>query len=137
MFGRKDRRMPESTDGENPGVQGGSVVLDIGGDIGALIVYLPDSFARTEIYISVADGSEPFTHTGVHPRGAPNGPLHQTAVYPELTTGDYQLWHPVDASTLGPVVHIEGGAVAELSLLDVADLVGAAPVHPHEHLHTH
>ncbi len=129
------RGSPHAGAGENAEVQGGSVVLDIGGDIGALIVYLPDSFARTEIYISVADGSKPFTHTGVHPRGAPNGPLHQTAVYPELTTGDYQLWHPVDASALGPVVYIEGGAVAELSLLDVAGLVGAAPAHPHEHSH--
>lgn len=133
--------MPETTDGgsgENPGVQGGSVVLDIGGDIGALIVYLPESFARTEIYISVADGSKPFTHTGVHPRGAPNGPLHQTAVYPELTTGDYQLWHPADASPLGPAVHVQGGAVAELNLLDLAsEPVGAAAGHSHSGGHSH
>ncbi len=126
---------------ENPHVQGGSLVLDIGGDIGALIAYLPESFAGTEVYISVADGSEPFTHTGVHPRGA-GGTLRQTAVYPELTTGDYQLWHPADASPLGEPVHVEGGAVAELNLIGrVADVTTAPTGHTHSHgdghLHTH
>ncbi len=119
---------------ENPPVQGGSVVLDIGGDVGALIAFLPESFAGTEVYISVADGSDPFTHTGVHRRSNPNGEARLTAVYPELTTGDYQLWHPADASALGPVVHVEGGAVAELNLLDLAaEMVSVATGHSHSH----
>ncbi len=124
---------------ENPHVQGGSLVLDIGGDIGALIAYLPESFAGTEVYISVADGSEPFTHTGVHPRGT-GGTLRQTAVYPELTTGDYQLWHPADASPLGEPVHVDGGAVAELDLIGrVAEVTTAPTAHSHGdgHSHTH
>jgi len=103
--------MPDSTSAagatKSSQVQGGSVVLDIGGDIGALIVYLPDSFAGSEIEIGVA-GSEPFTHTGVHRRSV-GGNSTLTAVYPELTTGDYQLWHPGDGSPLGPTVRIEGG----------------------------
>ncbi len=41
-------------------------MLDIGGDVGALVVYLPDSFAGTEIEIGWSDSDEPFTHTGVH-----------------------------------------------------------------------
>lgn len=135
--------MPGSTMGgnENAGVQGGSVVLDIGGDIGALIVYLPDSFAGTEIDISAADGSVPFTHTGVHERVAPNGNRRLTAVYPELTTGDYQLWQPNDGGVpLGPVVRVDGGAVAELDLRELAEV--AAPsthghAHRHEHVHSH
>jgi len=59
--------MPGSTEGgvtESARVQGGPVVLDIGGDIGALIVYLPDSFAGSEIEIGYADSDKPFTHTG-------------------------------------------------------------------------
>ncbi len=120
--------------GESAAVQGGSVVLDIGGDIGALIAYLPESFAGTEIDISVADGSKPFTHTGVHPRVAPNGNRRLTAVYPELTTGDYQLWHPNDGVPLGPVVHVDGGAVAELDLRELAG-VAAPSAHAHSHAH--
>lgn len=122
--------------GESSGVQGGSVILDIGGDIGALIVYLPDSFAGTEINISVADGSAPFTHTGVHPRSTPNGNHRLTAVYPELMTGDYQLWHPSAEGLLGPVVHVDGGVVAELNLIGL-DVVPADASHGHHHSHAH
>jgi len=133
--------MRNSTDngaGENAGVQGGSVVLDIGGDIGALIVYLPESFQGSEIDVSVADGSAPFTHTGVHPRVAPNGNRRQTAVYPELTTGDYQLWHPVNSKPLGHPVHVEGGSVAELNLVGLAsEPVATDRAAEHSHAHTH
>ncbi len=118
---------------ENPPVQGGSVVLDIGGDVGALIAFLPESFVGTEVYISVADGSDPFTHTGVHARGTGEH-RRQTAIYPQLTTGDYQLWHPADASALGPVVHVQGGAVAELDLLELAaEMVSVDTGHSHAH----
>ncbi len=129
--------MPGSTEGgatESAQVQEGLLVLDIGGDVGALIAFLPGSFAGTEIYISISDGSDPFTHTGVHRRSNPNGEVRLTAVYPELTTGDYQLWHPGDASALGPVVHVEGGAVAELNLLELAaEMVSVETGHSHSH----
>ena len=128
------RGSTDSGSGESSGVRGGPLMLDIGGDVGALLVYLPDSFAGTEIEIGWDDSDEPFTHTGVHPRGA-GGTLHQTAVYPELKTGDYQLWHPTDGSRLGPVVHVEGGAVAELNLLELAP--GPAPTTGHWHGHPH
>ncbi len=123
--------------GENPAVLGGPLMLDIGGDVGALIVYLPDSFAGTEIEIGWSDSDEPFTHTGVHPRG--NGAaLQQTAVYPELKTGDYQLWHPTNGGLLGPAVHVEGGAVAELNLLDLApEGAPTGSAHGHGHGHPH
>ena len=120
---------------ENSGVRGGDLMLDIGGDIGALLVYLPDSFAGTEVEIGYSDSDEPFTHTGVHPRGT--SALKQTAVYPELKTGDYQLWHPTDGSRLGPVVHVEGGAVAELNLLELAPELAPPPHHGHGHPHSH
>ncbi|MEO9222586.1 MAG: hypothetical protein ABI251_12600 [Mycobacteriaceae bacterium] len=125
--------MPETN--ENASVQGGPVVLDIGGDIGALLVFLPESFAGTEIEIGLA-GEMPFTHTGVHPRGEGEN-RRQTAVYPELTTGDYQLRHPGDGSVLGPVVHVEGGALAELDLLELAEMVSVETSHSHSHTHPH
>jgi len=131
------RGSASSGGGENSGVHGGPVMLDIGGDVGALVVYLPDSFAGTEIEIGWSDSDEPFTHTGVHPRGT-GGTLHQTAVYPELKTGDYQLWHPYDASLLGPAVHVEGGAVAELNLLDrPPEPPSGQHHHNHDHGHGH
>jgi len=127
------RGSASSSGGENSGVHGGPVMLDIGGDVGALVVYLPDSFAGTEIEIGWSDSDEPFTHTGVHPLGT-GGTLHQTAVYPELKTGGYQLGHPYDAGLLGPAVHVEGGAVAELNLLDLAP---EPPSGQHNHGHGH
>ena len=130
--------MPETPDRpvESTQVQGGPVVLDIGGDIGALIVFLPERFAGTEIEIGVA-GEKPFTHTGVHPRGEGEH-RRLTAVYPELTTGDYQLQHPGDGSALGPVVHVEGGVLAELDLLELAaGMVSVETGHSHRHTHAH
>jgi len=60
------------------------------------------------------------------------------AVYPELKTGDYQLWHPADASLLGPAVHVEGGAVTELNLLDLApEPLSGQHNHGHGHGHNH
>lgn len=111
----------------------GPVVLDIGGDVGALLVLLPESLEGEEIDISVAGGS-PFAHTGVHLRG-PAGHRRLTAVYPSLTTGDYQLHHPADGSVLGPVVHVEGGSVAQLDLGGWRPEPG--PVVPHRHGHSH
>ena len=126
--------MPETN--ENASVQGGPVVLDIGGDIGALLVLLPETFAGTEIEIGLA-GEKPFTHTGVHLRGEGEH-RRQTAVYPELTTGDYQLRHPGDGSALGPVVHVEGGALAELDLLELAaEVANVGSHHSHGHGHSH
>ncbi len=104
--GTTDARVSKQQCGRKFGVHGGPLMLDIGGDVGALVVYLPDSFAGTEIEIGWSDSDELFTHTGGHPRGT-GGTLHQTAVYPELKTGDYQLWHPTDAAPLGPAVHVE------------------------------
>ncbi len=131
------RGSTSSSVGENAGVHGGPVMLDIGGDVGALVVYLPDSFAGTEIEIGWSGSDEPFTHTGVHPRGT-GETLHQTAVYPELKTGDYQLWHPYDTAPLGPAVHVEGGAVTELNLLELApELVSGQAEHGHHHGHGH
>jgi len=73
----------------------------------------------------------------VHPRGT-GETLHQTAVYPELKTGDYQLWHPADTAPLGPAVHVEGGAVAELNLLDLApEPLSGQHHHNHGHGHGH
>ena len=91
----------------------GFVVLDIGGDVGALIVTCPESLLGEEVEIgpSPVDRSRPAPHVMVlhRPLGDRKVP---TLVYPELTEGAYDLWrkgdHPVQLT-----VEIHGGAVTQ------------------------
>jgi hypothetical protein len=91
----------------------GFVVLDIGGDVGALIVTCPESLLGDEVEIgpSPVDRDRPAPHVMVlhRPQGDVKVP---TLVYPELTEGTYDLWlkgnHPVQLT-----VEIHGGAVTQ------------------------
>ena len=70
----------------------GAVVLDIGGDIGALIVSMPSEMEGIEIEICPA-GSRPaghVPHVAVVGRPTANG-VHHSAVFPELPQGAYDL----------------------------------------------
>ncbi len=87
----------------------GSVVLNVGAGIGALVLYAPADLDGGEIEISPrgAPGA-PRTHSQVRQRRA--GPSVQyAAVYPGLTAGDYTIWR--DATTPLGVVTIHGGHV--------------------------
>ncbi len=105
------------------------VVLDIGGDIGALILYTKPEANGDEIEISPRghsatdelhehhshDGDHAHhshrTHNQVHERNF-NGRVCFAAVYPALQAGEYDLWgegpNPVDQVT------IVGGEVTEV-----------------------
>ncbi|HEV7205811.1 MAG TPA: hypothetical protein VGN18_14470 [Jatrophihabitans sp.] len=90
----------------------GAVLLDIGGDVGALVVRAPASLAGTEIEIRAVDatGARP-THVAVLPRPTGNG-LSHSAVFAELERGTYELCRRPD----GPValrVTITGGEVQQ------------------------
>jgi len=98
-----------------PVPHGGPVLLDIGGDVGALVVHLDDHLAGTEIPIeSVGGPSLDGKHTGVHRRGARGEPEHTVAIFDDLLEGRYTIAAtPADA----PVeVTIVGGQVTELDL---------------------
>lgn len=112
------------------------VVLDIGGDIGALIVYTKPEANGAEIEISPREGRHRHgqvhqghdhthgyqglrdhhghhvhrSHNQVHERNF-NGMVCFAAVYPELRAGEYDLWGegpaPVDRVT------IVGGRITE------------------------
>lgn len=88
-----------------------SLVLDIGGDIGALIIYAGPELSEAEIEIS--PGSDPDTkrsHNQVHARRGQNG-VGYTAVFPSVPKGEYTIWHPD-----GPVkarVTVHGGQITE------------------------
>lgn len=68
----------------------GSVVLDIGGDIGAAIVTAPASLAGVEIEIRRQDASWDGTHVAVRARHLSDGVVH-AALFGSLTQGGYQV----------------------------------------------
>jgi hypothetical protein len=87
------------------------IVLDIGGDIGALIIYTdPDSVGR-EIELSPKDRRTKRVHNQVHERSF-NGMSLFAAVYPDLHAGEYDVWGKEACPTA--TVTITGGAVATL-----------------------
>ena len=87
-----------------------NVVLDIGGDIGALILYTTPEFAGKEIEVSRTGDDAQRTHTDVHERVLGGRTLF-TAVYPSLRAGDYTIWD-LDSNPAGRVTII-GGEVTE------------------------
>ena len=124
---------------ENPHAGQGPVLLDVGGDVGALLVTMPASLEGVEIEIR-PQPSEPEPHLPVHshphlpdhgghstlpdsgdhshlshvevlPRPTPAG-MVSCAVFPELTQGRYELYE----RPCGPVrlrVSITGGEVTQ------------------------
>jgi len=108
-------------------------VLDIGGDIGALILYADADYLDREIEISPLDGDEHEhthedahepdhghehghehghrTHTAIHERRS-GGSITYAGIYPELRAGTYRIW--ADDPSLPDRVTIVGGEVAEV-----------------------
>lgn len=86
----------------------GSVILELGGDIGALILQAPPSLAGREIEISPAGGSR--THSLVRERRTEAG-LSYAAVYPGLPAGEYTVWRD-DGLPAGQVT-ISGGHASQ------------------------
>jgi hypothetical protein len=87
------------------------VVLDIGGNIGALIIYTDAGRDGEEIELSRAEPGAKRFHNQVHERRF-NGQALFAAVYPEIEEGEYHIWGegPEPAET----VLIRGGEIAEL-----------------------
>ena len=94
--------------------RGGPVLLDIGGEIGAVIAHLDDEQEGTELAILSLDDPDwdPHTHTGVW-RRALAGRTVMVAVYPELKAGRYRIVVPA-----GPTREFEvvGGRVTDIDL---------------------
>jgi hypothetical protein len=120
---------------ENPFAGQGAVMLDIGGDIGAVVVTMPPELDGQEIEIrpvgavSVPSAHahahdhphthdhphshehSPWPHVAVLARPTPSGPIH-SLVFGEVLAGRYELYVRPD----GPVrlsVDVVGGAVTE------------------------
>ena len=117
---------------ENPHAGQGAVVLDIGGDVGALVVSAPAALLGAEIEICPAGrrgeppdegrgwwdgqwrhdhhhGRAAWPHVAVLARPGPAG-AEPAAVFPGLREGDYDLWLAPDGET-ALTVTVTGGAV--------------------------
>jgi hypothetical protein len=93
----------------------GLVIVDIGGDMGALVITTPSELAGEEIEIRAAGTGWDGSHTGVWERQGP-GISTTAAVFGSLPAGRYELRikgapgteHP------GPVV-VEGAQVTQVT----------------------
>lgn len=84
------------------------MLLDIGGDHGALVVLAPADLAGAEIEISRQGRARTGSHVAVLARQVGMATLH-AAVFPSLLEGTYELW----AASPEPVlqVDVDGGTV--------------------------
>ncbi len=115
---------------ENPWAGQGAVLLDIGGDVGALMVAMPESTVGLEVEIRPLDGQhvhghhhheheeapahdhahEHLAHVAVVARPVADGSL-PSLVYPELGSGRYELFEKGRPDAVALEVEIVGGAV--------------------------
>ena len=93
----------------------GSVVMELGAGIGALVLYTPPGLDGEEIEISRDDepgapwsGAER-THSQVRPRPLPGETVY-AAVYPGLPAGRYTIWR--DERTPAATATVTGGQVS-------------------------
>ena len=68
----------------------GTVVLDIGGDVGALVVHTSDALDGVEIEIARPGERQAFVHTEVRERRLPEGSVW-AGVFPAVAVGHYTL----------------------------------------------
>jgi hypothetical protein len=89
-----------------------TVVADVGGDVGALVLYTAREMCGVEIDIEPVGHPERRSHVAVRERHVASGTVY-AAFYPSLAAGDYTLLTP---SPDGPrPVTIQGGAVSEIA----------------------
>jgi hypothetical protein len=94
-------------------VQGGAPVIDIGDDIGALVVFVDDADEGTELFLRPDREPASTVHTGVWTRHHRGG--HVTAaVFGELVEGSYWVLDADGSDRFS--VEIRGG---ELTQVDV------------------
>lgn len=110
---------------ENPYAGQGPVLLDIGDDVGAIVVAMPASTeglevevrpagttvhaADTHIHEDHSHAHGAFPHVGVVARPNGNGVAY-TLIYPALPEGDYELV-PLSHGPVVMTVSVAGGAV--------------------------
>jgi len=99
-----------------------AVVLELGGELGALVVYTDASLLHTEIEISADGDDDERSHKDVLERVVAGRSLF-AAVFDKLQAGDYSLWHRNEAFSRG--VRVTGGEIAELDWRENRDRLRA------------
>ena len=92
--------------------RGASVLLDIGGDVGAAVVAVPAALLGAELEARPVAAGHPPVHAGVVARSLPGGGWLPSVVLGELPAGTYE----VSVRPGGPVrlrLTVSGGEVAE------------------------
>jgi hypothetical protein len=100
-----------STEQTRPGIGSEPAVLDIGGDIGALVLLTDAEYEGREIEVSRLGEDDHRVHTAIHRRPARDAVTY-AGVYPQLVAGPYRIW--ADRPGLTDEVTIVGGQVAEV-----------------------
>jgi hypothetical protein len=90
----------------------GTVVLELGPGVGALILHTPAELDGREIEISRDERGARRTHSQVRPRHMTTGTRY-AAVYPDLPAGPYTVW--ADEQRAAGRVEIAGGRVTNWS----------------------
>jgi hypothetical protein len=111
MRQHRHSHLPGAPEAGNAGAGQGPVLIDVGEGAGALVLHAPASMNGAEIEISPVGQDGRRTHVAVLARPVGHRVLH-AAVYPSLTAGPWQLWHPDGTITL--TVHIVAGQVTEV-----------------------
>jgi len=101
-------------------VHGGASALDIGGNIGALVVLMDESALGTELFLRSVDDADFSVHTGVWKRDMGTGHV-VAALFCELVSGTYWVLDTNGGDVCS--VHIDGGSLSELDLRDRANAV--------------
>lgn len=107
-------------------VHTGAAVLDIGQDIGALIIYTREELRGKEIEVSPKGNHAHRVHTAVLERRV-NGRTVFAALFLALPAGDYTIW----STPIGEIT-IDGGAVAEVDWRN-SNISYVAPSHGHNY----
>jgi len=94
----------------------GSVMADIGGDVGAAVLHVPEALAGLEIEIRAVGHDWDGTHTAVRERHV-NDVIIWAAFFWSLGAGRYEVRVRGDGSHT-VLVDVHGGAVAETWWLD-------------------
>jgi hypothetical protein len=106
------------------GPQSGAV-LDIGGEVGAVLVFTGSALSGREIELFDIDG-RPVMHTEVHDRTVPSGTVH-AGLFPAVPAGSYLLVTEPGAARFSVVVR--GGQVTEVTeVTDMTDMTEVTDV---------
>ena len=105
----------------------GHAVLDIGQEIGALVIYTGEEFRGQEIEVSPKGQDAQRTHTAVLERRV-NGNTVFAALFLALKEGDYNIW-----SIPGQSITIVGGSVAEVDWRGANVVLVSKLGHPHRY----